>query len=607
MRGLGFKQNRTIIALVAALAIVGYGVYRTEQREIPTATRSSRRSPSDRSIVVDQSSLITAEELVRLPTTRDERSFAEDALRLGDQEMDLAFAQAVRVAASQPRATTPEAKELDGRLERAQRALAADDLQVKDLTAALAKATPSNTQSLTDRLNLAQAQSALDQDEVDDATQDLRRAGGDPQGRMQAMIQEHDAASRGSDSVRVNVTPAAATHGLVNHARALQSLYQKERRLAAAKASADSLAIVFKQRHDRMEAREAARRDSSNALLSHDSSAALLALTQRRAVSEKSRASLDQRIDNQHRLADVYTGWTGVLRRQETAVINRALKSIAAILVIIFVAVLLARTVEHVLGTRTTMDRRSTQTLYMVTRVSLQVVAVLVILLVVFGPPDNLGTFLGLAGAGLTVALKDFIIGFIGWFVLMGKNGIRIGDLVEVNGVTGEVVELGMFYTVLLETGSWSESGHPTGRRVTFTNGFAIEGHYFNFSTSGRWLWDEIRIAVPSGHDPQPVVEAIQKQIEESTAESARLAEAQWREARRSPHLDASAVAPSIHLKPVSGGVEVVARYITHVAERETLRAKLYRTAIDALDARTTASLPPTPRPPSRAAIGGSQ
>ena len=68
------------------------------------------------------------------------------------------------------------------------------------------------------------------------------------------------------------------------------------------------------------------------------------------------------------------------------------------------------------------------------TRVSLQILAVVLILLVIFGPPPNLGTFLGLAGAGLTVALKDFIVGFLGWFVLMGKNGIRLGDWVEITG-----------------------------------------------------------------------------------------------------------------------------------------------------------------------------
>ena len=579
-----FKSNASILLILGALLAVIYGAYRTNPRAAPPAARSARRSPSDRAVVVDQSSLITAERLVRMPTTSDERSFAEDALRLADQEMDLAFAQAVRFTASQPRATTPEAQALATQLEQSQRALAADQTQIKELTAAVAKASPANMQSLTDRLNLAQAQAALDQDEVDDQTQDLRRAGGDIQGRMQAMIQEHEAASQSSDSIRVNTVSAATTHGLINHVRALQSLYQKETQIHQAMVAADSLADAFKRRHDRLEARAGRLRDSTSAL-SHDSSTALLAMTQRRAANEKARATLDQRIDIQHKLSDVYEGWIGVLAAQERVVINRALKSIAIILVVILVAILLARWIEHILGARSTTDRRRTQTLYMVTRVSLQVLSVFVILLVLFGPPDNLGTFLGLAGAGLTVALKDFIVGFIGWFVLMGKNGIRIGDLVEVNGVTGEVVELGMFYTVLLETGGWSDSGHPTGRRVTFMNGFAIEGHYFNFSTSGRWLWDEVRIEVPAGRDPYPIVETIRQQIEESTAESARQAEVEWKEARRAPQLDGLSVAPSISLKPVGGGVEIIARYITHVAEREELKAKLYHTAVEMLGA----------------------
>jgi len=68
------------------------------------------------------------------------------------------------------------------------------------------------------------------------------------------------------------------------------------------------------------------------------------------------------------------------------------------------------------------LDRRQMETLRTVTRVAVQVAAVLLILLVVFGPPGQLGTILGLAGAGLTVALKDFIVGFLGWFVLMEKT-----------------------------------------------------------------------------------------------------------------------------------------------------------------------------------------
>ncbi len=82
---------------------------------------------------------------------------------------------------------------------------------------------------------------------------------------------------------------------------------------------------------------------------------------------------------------------------------------------------------------------------------------------IIFGMPTQTTTVLGLAGAGLTVAMKDFIVAFFGWFVLMGRNGIRVGDWVEINGVAGEVVEVGLLKTILLETGSWSGRGASHG------------------------------------------------------------------------------------------------------------------------------------------------
>jgi small-conductance mechanosensitive channel len=218
-----------------------------------------------------------------------------------------------------------------------------------------------------------------------------------------------------------------------------------------------------------------------------------------------------------------------------------------------------------------------------VAHVTVRLVAFLLILLVIIGPPGQLGTFLGLAGAGLTVALKDFIVGFLGWFVLMGKNGIRLGDWVEINGVTGEVVEIGPFHTVLLETGNWTDSGHPTGRRVTFTNSFAIEGHYFNFSTTGQWLWDELQLVLPAGQDPYPMVNEFQKKVSEATKESAKQAEEEWRRSTRSREMSSFSVEPAISIKPVVGGVEVAVRYITRANERYQLRAKLYQAAVEML------------------------
>ena len=207
----------------------------------------------------------------------------------------------------------------------------------------------------------------------------------------------------------------------------------------------------------------------------------------------------------------------------------------------------------------------------------------LLILFMLIGLPGQLGTMLGLAGAGLTVALKDFIIAFIGWFALMGKNGIRIGDWVEINGVSGEVVELSVFHTVLHETGNWTDAGHPTGRRVTFTNSFAIEGHYFNFSTTGQWLWDELTVVVPSGHDPQAIANALQKEVTEATAENARAAEQEWQAASRGTRGTTLSAKPGIAVRPAVGGVEIAVRYVARASDRYFLRARLYQSAVKLL------------------------
>jgi hypothetical protein len=254
---------------------------------------------------------------------------------------------------------------------------------------------------------------------------------------------------------------------------------------------------------------------------------------------------------------------------------------------------------EKLLG-KTHLDQRQVQTLKATARLTVQVVAVLLILLVIFGPPSQLGTFLGLAGAGLTVALKDFIVGFLGWFVLMRKNGIRLGDWVEINGVTGEVIEIGLFHTVLLETGNWADSGHPTGRRVTFTNSYAIEGHYFNFSTSGQWLWDELQVVLPTGEDPYPMIDAIQKCVVEATQATAKEAALELRNAAGSRDIGAFSADPSINLRPVLGGIELSVRYITQANQRSQLRTRLNQAAVELLGKRNVKSVPaPAPTPAS--------
>jgi len=251
----------------------------------------------------------------------------------------------------------------------------------------------------------------------------------------------------------------------------------------------------------------------------------------------------------------------------------------------VFLACRLIDRVTH----RVSQEMLRATTLGSLAKFGIQLVGLLIIVFVFFGVPSQLTTILGLAGAGLTVAMKDFIVAFFGWFMLMSRNGLRVGDWVEIKGVGGEVVEIGMMHTVLLETGSWSDAGHPTGRRVSFVNSFAIEGHYFNFTTSGQWMWDELSVLVPAGQDPYPIIDGIQKLVERETAANAQLAEKEWQQAASRYRVQTFSAVPGINVVPTSQGIEVRVRYITRAHERHETRRGLYNAVLELLHGKREA------------------
>ncbi len=586
------KQRSAALILLLLLAATIYVVIRTSTTTpnsiTPTTTTVSNPSEPE---LVDHGPLQTAQQFAMMTTTAEEKPFAEEALALADKEMDLAFAAAVLDAQEHPPVLSADAKAIQTRLQKAEDALDSSKTRVDALTAAEAKASGSKKDALDDQLDLAKAQLELDQDEVDEAKQDLIHAGGDPQGRIQTMVEQHEAASHSSDTTHVTVSEPEEARGLIHRVQQWSAWHQKQLQLWRAKQDAESAAASFSSKHAALEKQVSTQKQQlsqtpavaqGQTAESREESAALVKTTRRRAGDQKTLTNLDKRIADETQLANVYANWISVVAAKQRAVLRRGMIGVAIILGILLIGLFFDGWLEHLVG-KTSLDRRQVETLRAVTRVTLQVLAVILILLVIFGPPNQLGTFLGLAGAGLTVALKDFIVGFLGWFVLMGKNGIRLGDWVEINGVTGEVVELGMFHTVLLETGNWTDSSHPTGRRVTFTNSFAIEGHYFNFSTSGQWLWDELQIVVPAGQDPYPIVDAIQKKVLEVTAEGAQQAQREWQGAAKSRDMSSRSAAPAINIRPVIGGIELAVRYVTRANERYQTRAKLYEAAVGLL------------------------
>ncbi|HKM68234.1 MAG TPA: mechanosensitive ion channel domain-containing protein [Candidatus Acidoferrum sp.] len=597
------KRQKILAVVICLLLVLGiYGYWISREPEATRVEKAAKKANRAGASLVDQTPLKTAQQLAQLAATHEERTLAQQALRIGDYEVDLAFDTALRDALLHPPPLSAEAKEIQDRLQKAERLLKGDQDRAKQLSEQVAKAPEAKREALEEDLVQAQADMDLDQDEVDDAREDLARAGGNLADRIQQLKKDHEETAHNTASAIPTGAPPADQIGLLQRAKQWMALRSEKQQLEDAKSKADAAAVALAAQHNALDAKIAEEKEKSPEMSRHskkraegiavalrstgeksaEESAALLQKTREIAEDQKTLAALDKRVEAHKELSAIYSQWSQLVGARQWIVFHRALVGVIVILLIALVALFFS-TWMNTLVNKLSMDRRQIQSLHTVTRVSLQFVALLLILLVVFGLPGQLGTFLGLAGAGLTVALKDFIVGFLGWFVLMGKNGIRLGDWVEINGVTGEVVEIGPFHTVLLETGNWTDSGHPTGRRVTFTNSFAIEGHYFNFSTTGQWLWDELTVVLPTGKDPYPIVEAIRKKVEDETRESGKQAEEEWRRAASSREMSGFSAVPAISVKSVLGGVEVAVRYIARANERFALRAKLNQAAVQLL------------------------
>jgi small-conductance mechanosensitive channel len=596
------KIAATIILVFVGLAL--YGFWMSRPSSAPRSLRGQENVAAINSStgLVDQTPLKTAQQLAQMATTPEGRSLALEALRLSDYEVDLAFDTALRDARLHPPALTAETKEISDRLQKAQKLLKTDQEKAKQLSEQVAKAPDAKKELLEIDLVQAEADLDLDQDEADDAKQDLIRAGGDLTDKIEAMRKEHDETTHNTSSAIPSGPAPVEGLGLYHRIREWIDLNQKERALLQAQAQTEAAIARLTVQHNALDAEIDASKESLPELSHHakknktgqaepavpgagrtrEESAALLKKTQEIASRQRTLSAYDKRIEAQKELGAVYAQWVELVAAHKQAIVHRALIGVLIIFAIALVGLYFSTWVDSIVS-NFSMDRRQIESLRTVSRVSSQILALFLILLVLLGPPGQLGTFLGLAGAGLTVALKDFIVSFLGWFVLMGKNGIRLADWVEINGVTGEVVQIGPFHTVLLETGNWTDSGHPTGRRVTFTNSYAIEGHYFNFSTTGQWLWDELQVVLPAGKDPYPIVEAIHKRVLEATQQSMQQAEAEWSKASNSREMAGFSARPAISVKPVVGGIELGVRYITRANERYLIRTKLYQGAIEVL------------------------
>jgi small-conductance mechanosensitive channel len=221
-------------------------------------------------------------------------------------------------------------------------------------------------------------------------------------------------------------------------------------------------------------------------------------------------------------------------------------------------------------------ETRRRNQLLMVRKVTTWVLVAIIVGLTFVTELSTFATFAGLLTAGVAVAMQSVLVSIVGYFFLIGKYGIRVGDRVQIGTVSGEVIDLGLVRMHLMELNAQGSLG-ATGRVVAFANSivFQASGGLFKQISGVNFVWHETTLALPAGADyavlKEKLYNAVNSVVKKYHDEIVR----QTKEIMRttsSSAAGAASAAPSVQLRFSASTVDALVRYpvqIQHAAETD--------------------------------------
>lgn len=207
------------------------------------------------------------------------------------------------------------------------------------------------------------------------------------------------------------------------------------------------------------------------------------------------------------------------------------------------------------------------------------------VLIVIFS--DKLGGFtvaLGVAGAGIAFALQEVIASFAGWFAISLAGFFKTGDRVQLGGIKGDVIDIGILRTTLMEVGEWVKGDLYSGRVVRVANSFVFKEPVFNYSGDFPFLWDEITVPVRYGSDYRLARKIIQEVADGLAGDYAGHATAAWKDMVRKYMIEDAQVQPLVSLTANDNWVEFTLRYVVDYKKRRMTKDALFSRILEEID-----------------------
>jgi small-conductance mechanosensitive channel len=181
----------------------------------------------------------------------------------------------------------------------------------------------------------------------------------------------------------------------------------------------------------------------------------------------------------------------------------------------------------------------------------------------------------GLIAAGIAIALQDFFKNFAGGIIIFVTGIYRVGDRIEITAKIGDVIDIGILYTTLLELREWVAGDQATGRLTILPNGLVLSGTVNNYTKDNNFIWDEIELPITYDSDWQEAVTTIRRIVGTETKTMAEEAEKEILKLGEKYYLTIRTVEPDIYLTLTDNWITFHIRYITDVRQRRVIRNKL--------------------------------
>ena len=290
--------------------------------------------------------------------------------------------------------------------------------------------------------------------------------------------------------------------------------------------------------------------------------------------------------------------WSGAVEQRSNSQLRRLVLRLAA-LGVVLLAVFIGAFIWRRLTFRYVQDLRRRRQLLQLRKLTVALVVVLVLLFDFASQLGTLATVMGLAAAGVALALQNVILSFAGYFFVTGRYGIRVGDRIQIAGISGDVIDIGLFKLALMELVGDGNSRQPTGRVVVFPNSivFQTNGNFFKQAPGTSFVWNEFRLTLSPECDYRLAEKRLLEVVEDVYARYRDTVLRQYGDLERDLSMKFESPRPQSRLRLGTNGIELTIRYPADTRYAVQVADEISRRALDAIahDPALSLAMPGTP------------